>query len=426
MNCIDHLQTPILNRRHIGLTCFILAATALMVFTAMTIGATTPAKAGPQFSIPGLNALQRKFQKKRRRRRGRQREDFDEQNSPERYVPSAPPPLPVRNPRHAETEKQLSNLSIQEPAGKRTALKAELVLRNKRAATNRKASTSEKTGANKPEGKKAAGSVIKPTRWSRPQNTSTKPLRGQPAADPQASKTLATNKLLPSPDSMTDDMPAPDLRSFDKLAVVLPPLPIRKPRRHPSQVIEEDWTEAVIASATAQCATLGIEIKPLPPIKKGLCGNPAPVLLPVIGAATVRPAATLSCPLAANLARWLSQSVQPLALKHFGEKVQQIRNVSSYVCRNRYGDTNTRISEHAYANALDIAHFELQSGQKVSVLNDWDKIEGQPNQKSAFLHAVHKSACQWFGTVLGPNANAAHKDHFHLDQAPRKRSNYCR
>ncbi len=215
----------------------------------------------------------------------------------------------------------------------------------------------------------------------------------------------------------------PDAPS-DKAAVPpLPPLPVRKPRRHPSKIAEPDWTPALVRQAVDQCAMLGINLAPLPPVKKGLCGNPAPVLLGQIETATIRPAATLSCPMAASLQQWFSRSVQPLAQKHFGHKVREIRNISSYVCRNRYGDTKTRISEHAYANALDIAWFELQDGEKISVKNDWDNPDGA---KAAFLRELHASACKLFGTVLGPDANAAHKDHFHLDRAPRKRSNYCR
>lgn len=41
-------------------------------------------------------------------------------------------------------------------------------------------------------------------------------------------------------------------------------------------------------------------------------------------------------------------------------------------------------------------------------------------RKEAFLHAVHNSACQRFGTTLGPEANAAHRNHLHVDMAQRK------
>jgi hypothetical protein len=46
-----------------------------------------------------------------------------------------------------------------------------------------------------------------------------------------------------------------------------------------------------------------------------------------------------------------------------------------------------------------------------------------PKQK--FLHEIHARACKYFGTVLGPEANNAHKNHFHVDMAPRKTSNFC-
>lgn len=38
----------------------------------------------------------------------------------------------------------------------------------------------------------------------------------------------------------------------------------------------------------------------------------------------------------------------------------------------------------------------------------------------SFLHASHAAACRLFGTTLGPEANAAHRNHFHVDMAARK------
>jgi hypothetical protein len=45
--------------------------------------------------------------------------------------------------------------------------------------------------------------------------------------------------------------------------------------------------------------------------------------------------------------------------------------------------------------------------------------------KSQFVTYLHEDACRHFGTVLGPNANAAHKDHFHLDMKKRRKSSFC-
>jgi hypothetical protein len=42
-----------------------------------------------------------------------------------------------------------------------------------------------------------------------------------------------------------------------------------------------------------------------------------------------------------------------------------------------------------------------------------------------FLRAVHAAACRQFGTVLGPEANNTHKNHFHLDLADRPHGVIC-
>lgn len=44
----------------------------------------------------------------------------------------------------------------------------------------------------------------------------------------------------------------------------------------------------------------------------------------------------------------------------------------------------------------------------------------EPERKQNFLHAAHASACRVFGTTLGPEANAAHRNHLHVDMAQRK------
>ena len=45
--------------------------------------------------------------------------------------------------------------------------------------------------------------------------------------------------------------------------------------------------------------------------------------------------------------------------------------------------------------------------------------------KERFLRRIHGSACQIFGTILGPEANDAHRNHFHIDMAERRSGSYC-
>jgi hypothetical protein len=341
-----------------------------------------------------------------------------------------------------------------------------------------------------------------------------------------------------------------------------PPLPQRNPFRAPAKakpVLPKDqptipWTEAEIGAATAKCNELltgdPLDYELLPPIKEGLCGTPAPVLLRAVGhdpKVVLDPPATLSCPMADTLGEWLRNTVQPKAQALFGSPVVKIQNASSYVCRNRYNGTNTLLSEHALANAFDVSQFVLANGTRITVLDHWPRVatlpppspnparvddsaatngvarhehgrdiftpakaesaappsaaeiateedyasghpsnpfikpnggdrgsdivtaennasgdatassnpfvkpkggdhgedvtpaktesttpsppsvatEAAPNAKGQFVTFLFEDACRHFGTVLGPNANAAHKDHFHLDMKARRKSNFC-
>jgi hypothetical protein len=54
------------------------------------------------------------------------------------------------------------------------------------------------------------------------------------------------------------------------------------------------------------------------------------------------------------------------------------------------------------------------------------QLDQQLDRKAQFLRAAHDSACKVFGTVLGPEANEAHRNHLHLDMAQRNFGNICR
>jgi hypothetical protein len=292
-----------------------------------------------------------------------------------------------------------------------------------------------------------------------------------------------------------------------------PPLPERNPlRAHaksepalPGDVPTVAWTDAEVAKAKAACAKLlaglALDYEVLPPIKEGRCGAPAPILLKAVGSdpkVEIDPPATVTCALASALSRWLGKTVQPEARALAGAPVVKLGNASAYVCRNRYNGTDTLLSEHALANALDISEFVFQSGERVTVVASWPRVVTAPplplpkptrvsvettgsiapapvaraktieaidvtqakvsaktnpfvrptsvakvpppmppaeasapaaqplsDRKSDFVRKVHDDACKIFGTVLGPEANDAHKDHFHLDMKARRRSAFC-
>ncbi len=118
-----------------------------------------------------------------------------------------------------------------------------------------------------------------------------------------------------------------------------------------------------------------------------------------------------SCPLAVAFALFERHSLQPAAQAVFGQAVTRVEHLGSFACRNIYNRAEGRLSQHASANALDIAGFRLADGRSISVLKDWT---GQ-GDKARFLRQVRDDACDDFNVVLSPDYNAAHRNHFHLD-----------
>ena len=151
---------------------------------------------------------------------------------------------------------------------------------------------------------------------------------------------------------------------------------------------------------------------PLPPLGPAR-GNPVTTFGPV----AVKPTATLACPIVSVLDRWLADAVQPAAMRWFGARVVEIKQISAYSCRGMNGNSDAHISEHAFGNALDIAAFTLADGRHISVKDGW---KGLPEEQG-FLHDVQATACQQFTTVLAPGSNVYHYDHIHVDLMRRAR-----
>ena len=254
------------------------------------------------------------------------------------------------------------------------------------------------------------------------------------------------------------------------------------------------WSAAEIAAAKTDCVALlkglKVDMSFAEPLQHGQCGTAQPIKLRGFGTQpkiVVQPPAVMNCKLAATLARWFDTGVQPLARELLKSPIAGIENAAAYDCRNRYGDPGQKLSEHAKANAIDIAAFVTEAGVTIRVAGTWgpslrDLIaaakllqmkpvavagaggfattvtvagttldsatvhKGSTANKQAradeaahlgviqpapilppsvFVHAVHASACTVFGTVLGPEANAAHNEHFHLDLASRAEASFC-
>jgi hypothetical protein len=133
---------------------------------------------------------------------------------------------------------------------------------------------------------------------------------------------------------------------------------------------------------------------------------------------------TLSCPMALSLAMWERHALQPAATRHFGEPVAGLEHLGSYACRNVNTGEGTapqarpaHRSRHATANALDLAGLKLASGRRITVLRDFQRADASApaTPEASFWKDVHAGACHYFQGVLGPDYNAAHRDHLHLE-----------
>jgi hypothetical protein len=239
------------------------------------------------------------------------------------------------------------------------------------------------------------------------------------------------------------------------------------------------WTNDEIQTALMQCvqalAPITADVVPLAPIRSGDCGVAAPVLVNSIGGrerVSFDPPLVLTCAMVGGLDRWLTESVQPAAREAFSSPVSKIIG-SSYACRHVYNLPNGNLSQHAFANAVDLPIFVLADGRKVNVTHGWGstqrdliavakakktaagvtgsvgqkkkeksskgsvsdvvKISATPsgttnaNQSAAsavdpkavaegkFLRRAHDGGCKIFSTVMGPEANEVHRTHLHLD-----------
>lgn len=122
------------------------------------------------------------------------------------------------------------------------------------------------------------------------------------------------------------------------------------------------------------------------------------------------PRVTATCTLTAAL-YWYQRQLQPIALATLHSPLTGISQLGTFSCRNVNGEASGNRSQHATANAIDIAAFQFADGRTVSVLKDY----GKPTPESRFVDAAHDQACRLFNVVLGPRYNRLHAGHFHLD-----------
>lgn len=166
-------------------------------------------------------------------------------------------------------------------------------------------------------------------------------------------------------------------------------------------------------------AIKGEKLSPIAGRLKG-CGLSEPVRVTSVDGVVLTQAAIMDCGTAKALNKWVQKGVKP-TVGRLGGGVSSLKVVAHYACRTRNNQPGAKISEHGKGRAIDIAAINLKNGVSLAVLNGWrDRTQGK------LLKTMHRSACGPFGTVLGPNADKFHQDHFHLDTARYRSGSYCR
>ena len=202
-----------------------------------------------------------------------------------------------------------------------------------------------------------------------------------------------------------------------------PPLARNAPTNPPGEKPAEQATApaAPPPSACRLALTEAVAIAPsIPDIHgAGGCGGEdlvrlEAVVLPDKRQVALKPAATLRCAMASEIADWVRTDIAPLTTS-LGSTISVLDNFDSFECRGRNRVVGAPLSEHGRANALDVRAFKLANGQSISLTDRTVPREVREN----VLHSV----CTRFTTVLGPGSDGYHEDHIHLDLMQR-RNNY--
>ncbi|MCL6284740.1 extensin family protein [Ruegeria sp. 2012CJ41-6] len=172
---------------------------------------------------------------------------------------------------------------------------------------------------------------------------------------------------------------------------------------------------------TSVCGDIDIQgekVGKIPGKKRGCGAKNAVRVKSVSGVMLSRPS-LMTCETAEALNKWVQRGVKP-AFKPMG-RVAQLQVAAHYACRTRNNKRGAKISEHGKGKAIDISGFTLDTGRTITVASGW-----RTGQSRKALLRAWRAACGPFGTVLGPNADRYHQDHFHMDTARHRGGNYCR
>ncbi len=251
------------------------------------------------------------------------------------------------------------------------------------------------------------GAPEDPLAGLRPRPRSDEPRRpSNPASDVEVVQVASAAAVLrsPRPEPRPENLVRRSVVAAAAIVPIQPQPPVTGSRR---------------GSVCGDRSIRGEEIAPIPARVAG-CGLPDGVRVTEVDGVRLSTPANIDCVTAQALRRWVTESVKP-TVGRLGGGVAGLQVMASYNCRTRNNQPGAKVSEHGRGHAIDIGAIILRNGQSITVLRGW-----RDAQQGAILRALHQGACAIFGTVLGPNSDRFHQNHFHLDTARYRSGHYCR
>ena len=216
--------------------------------------------------------------------------------------------------------------------------------------------------------------------------------------------------------------------TFDAALSVAPLTPLSglavqvalRPQDRPAEIQEQAEAVRVERVRGSVCGNPQIQGEVLGHVAgAGACGIDQAVLVRSVNGVRLSSAGTMDCATANALQDWVHDVASP-TLADTGGGLVGLQIMGTYACRNRNNAASGRLSEHGHGKAVDIGGFNLANGGTITVLNGWGT-----NSYGTLLRRLHDGACGIFGTILGPEANAYHRNHFHFDTASYRSGSYC-
>ncbi len=239
----------------------------------------------------------------------------------------------------------------------------------------------------------------------------------RPNAPNRSAAVFATANARPEP-AILRDAPAALVAAISPQAASFS----LRPSVRPGHVVELAMAKRREKRRGAICGDVDLqgEVVGFVPGRIKGCGVKDAVRVRSVSGVGLTQQAVMDCGTAKALKKWVDRSAKP-ALSSKGGGLDRLRVAAHYACRTRNNQKGARISEHGKGRAIDISGFYLRNGELITVLKGWNA-----RSSSAALRQMHKGACGPFGTVLGPNADRFHQDHFHFDTARYRSGSYCR